>query len=189
MNKTAIYFLALIAGCIGLMIIAGRLVADKEVPSLSDFLASSTAALASSTAELASSTSQVSAPAATTLLTVDVSTSRGDIHAMIAADEASRERGLSYRASLPADAGMLFVFDEPGQYGFWMKDMNFPLDMVWIGADKTVLGVTKDISSSTYPETFSPPSPVLYVLEINADAAARFGLATGTPVRFDLPAR
>jgi hypothetical protein len=94
---------------------------------------------------------------------------------------------LSDRTTLAADSGMLFVFDTPGQYGFWMKDMRFPLDMVWINADKTVAGVTKDILPSTYPSIFPPPNPISYVLEINAESADKFGLSKDALVSFDLP--
>ena len=108
----------------------------------------------------------------------------GAIKAEIADTEASREQGLSGRASLPKDSGMLFVFPNAGVYGFWMKDMRFPLDMVWIGADLKVAGVAPGVTPESYPNIFYPPSNVLYVLELPAGSAADHRIATGTQLRF-----
>lgn len=92
--------------------------------------------------------------------------------------EASRELGLGNRASLPQGQGMLFVFQTPGNWGFWMKDTEFPLDILWARADGTITTVTRDIATSTYPEVFYPKTPdAAYVLEVNAGAAA--GIAEG----------
>jgi uncharacterized membrane protein (UPF0127 family) len=112
---------------------------------------------------------------------------KGIIHASIADTEALRERGLSGRASLGSDQGMLFIFNQPSMVGFWMKEMNFPLDMVWIDNYKTVIGVADNISPDTYPKNFSPSGSVLYVLEINAGSAKKFGIATGTHLYFSSP--
>ncbi len=110
----------------------------------------------------------------------------------VAADEASRERGLSGRAALPRDAGMLFDMGQVMTPNFWMKDMRFALDLVWIGADRRVAGVTADAQPQPgAPDSalrlYPAPSPVRYVLEVNAGAAQRLGLRPGAPVAFDLP--
>ena len=147
-------------------------------------MASSTQSLASSTESLASTT-----PASTSMKVIDLHAPKGVIHVEIADTDASREQGLSDRASLPTNHGMLFVFDTPGQYGFWMKDMHFSLDMVWINADKTLAGVTKNLLPSTYPSVFPPPNPIQYVLEINAGSADKFGLVSGAIVDFTLPSK
>ena len=62
--------------------------------------------------------------------------------------------------------------------------MLFPLDMVWINADKTVVAVSKDLSPDTYPAIFTPPANISYVLEIDAGSADAFGLIPGATVRF-----
>ena len=69
----------------------------------------------------------------------------------------TRERqiqGLSGRESLGENSGMLFVYEEPGLPGIWMKDMNFPIDIVWITSEKRIVSTSKDIDPSTYPTTF-----------------------------------
>ena len=110
----------------------------------------------------------------------------------VAADEASRERGLSGRAALPPDAGMLFDMGQVMTPRFWMKDMRFALDLVWIGADKRVAGVSAGVQPQPgVPDSalrlYASPAPVRYVLEVDAGAAQRLGLRQGAQVAFDLP--
>ena len=83
----------------------------------------------------------------------------------------TREKGLSDREALPESAGMLFIFDSPTQYGFWMKDMKFSIDIIWIDDKFTIIGIEKEVSPNTFPQTFYPNQPIKYVLEIPAKAA------------------
>jgi uncharacterized membrane protein (UPF0127 family) len=108
----------------------------------------------------------------------------GTINAQIASTSADQELGLGSRSSLSTDSGMLFEFSDPGSYAFWMKDMHFHLDMVWIGADKAVVGVTSNIPPDSYPNLFLPPRTISYVLEINAGEAQKIAIATGTQLVF-----
>jgi uncharacterized membrane protein (UPF0127 family) len=87
----------------------------------------------------------------------------------VTASGAARERGLSGRASLPADAGMWFVLPAPGLHGFWMKDMAFPIDLVWLSPDRVVLGAERltPCGPNACPIHY-PPAPATYVLEVNA---------------------
>ena len=90
-----------------------------------------------------------------------------------------RERGLSGRESLAWGSGLLFLFEEPAHYGFWMKEMNFPIDIVWIDESLQVIGVERGVAPDTFPQTFAPPSPVKYVLELPAGYAAALNIDTG----------
>lgn len=90
----------------------------------------------------------------------------------IADDEKIRGKGLSYRDSLPDDSGMLFVFNKPAFYSFWMKDMKFPLDFIWI-KDDTIVDISENIpvpTTSILEElpTYTPKSAVDKVLELNS---------------------
>jgi uncharacterized membrane protein (UPF0127 family) len=85
----------------------------------------------------------------------------------IADTDAERVQGLSDRASLPQDTGLLFVFDYPSYYGFWMKDMHFSIDMIWLDKDLKVVGLKEQATPESYPQTFTPEKPALYVLETN----------------------
>lgn len=113
-----------------------------------------------------------------------IKTPRSKIHATIADTEELQNRGLGGRLSMPEQDGMLFIFPTDLVQNFWMKDMNFPIDIVWINASKHVTGVTSNIATSTYPNLFSSPSAVRYVLELNAGSASRFGLKKGVQVSF-----
>ncbi len=97
----------------------------------------------------------------------------------IADTPAAREQGLSGTNTLPANAGKLFIFDTPGNYGFWMKDMNYGLDFVWIDSAMKVIAVTPNVTADTYPQIFYPAQPVQYVLEVNAGFSSKNNLTVG----------
>ena len=116
--------------------------------------------------------------------TIYIKAPNGTIDAIVATSSQDQEKGLGRRISMPPTQGMIFVFATEGSYGFWMKDMHFPLDMVWIDQNQMVVGVTAAISPSTYPNIILPPSPILYVLELNSGYANRFGITSGTKLEF-----
>jgi uncharacterized membrane protein (UPF0127 family) len=76
--------------------------------------------------------------------------------------------GLSGTAPLAKNTGKLFVFNTPGKYGFWMKDMNYGLDIIWIDKDLRIVHIAKDVMPESYPEIFYPPKEITYVLEVPA---------------------
>ena len=87
--------------------------------------------------------------------------------------------GLSGRVSLPYRSGMLFVYEQPGIYGFWMKDMNFDLDFIWIDENNKIIDISHSVLPESYPQSYVPPSDVLYVLEVSAGTANRLDLSVG----------
>ena len=100
--------------------------------------------------------------------------------------------GLSDRLSMAEDQGMLFDFGTPQMPEFWMNDMNFPLDFLWINSGK-IIGVTADapaaprnpdgsFNDSNLP-LYPPPSPVDEVIEVNAGWAQKNSIAVGDAVR------
>lgn len=92
------------------------------------------------------------------------------------------EKGLSGRKSLDENAGMLFVFPTTEVRRFWMKDMNFPIDIFWI-RDGKVAGMAKELpppKNGIIPDATSP-EPVNYVLETNAGFADKNGVVLGSP--------
>lgn len=97
---------------------------------------------------------------------------------------AAQTRGLGGRKSLPVNEGMLFVFAHPGQQCFWMKDMHFPLDIIWLNGSKQVVFIKSNLSPKTYPETFCPPNSAQYVIELNAGQAQKARLHTGETLNF-----
>ena len=102
----------------------------------------------------------------------------------VALDDEGRQRGLGGRASIADDEGMLFVFDQPDKYSFWMKDMNFPIDIIWIGENMQVVAVKKNALPELYPETYEPDQDAKYVLEVVASFAEKNNLKEGDKVEF-----
>ena len=107
-------------------------------------------------------------------------------HVEIAKTEKERETGLMNRSKLDLNKGMLFVFDSPGKYSFWMKNTLIPLDMIWIDRNKKIVDIKHDAKpcQSENCETYSPKSDAKYVLEINAGAADSMGIKIGGQLKF-----
>jgi uncharacterized membrane protein (UPF0127 family) len=116
-----------------------------------------------------------------------------DIHVVqgitfeIVADQAAQQKGLGGRANIANNYGMLFVFPEDGNYGFWMKDMLASIDMVWISSDGTIASITPSVAPDTYPTIFYPPTPIRYVLETQAGFVMKKGWKVGTKIALPLP--
>ncbi|HEY5549600.1 MAG TPA: DUF192 domain-containing protein [Candidatus Saccharimonadales bacterium] len=106
------------------------------------------------------------------------------ISAEVANNVADRAKGLSGRPCIEPNQSMLFIFDKPGQYPFWMKDMKFPIDIVWIDANHKVIGLDTDVAPSTYPDAFVSEKPAQYVLELQANRSKDLGITLGTAVKF-----
>ena len=109
----------------------------------------------------------------------------------------AQTRGLSYRTSLGANDGMLFIFNKPSVQNFWMIGMNFPLDMIWIGDDDAggskVLGFAQNVPApapgmaSLNLPIYSSPAGVNKVLEVNAGSVAKYNIKVGDVVVISLP--
>jgi hypothetical protein len=103
----------------------------------------------------------------------------------VAATPQAQVLGLGNRASLPANHGMLFAFSgPPAAECFWMKDMHFSIDIIWINASKTVVHINPNVSPNTYPKSFCPSEPAEYVIELNAGAASSAGIHDGETLNF-----
>ncbi len=107
----------------------------------------------------------------------------------IAATDEQKRMGLSVKSSLAENEAMLFVFDNEAQHPFWMKDMKFPIDIIWIDRDKTVVHIEHNLppcESGLLCPTYTPIQDSLYVLETVAGFTERHGVARGTQVDFEL---
>jgi uncharacterized membrane protein (UPF0127 family) len=96
----------------------------------------------------------------------------------------SRAQGLSGRESLAEDEGMLFVFEKPGKYNFWMQGMNFAIDIIWINENKEVIYIQRDARPEDYPTTFGPDENAKYVLEVLSGFSDKNNLQIGDVARF-----
>jgi len=98
------------------------------------------------------------------------------------ADTAERQqRGLSGRPYLADGQGMLFRYDEPGRHAFWMPDMHFDIDILWIRAGR-IAHVEANVPHSDARTIYRPREPAELVLEVPAGSAARRGWRVGDSV-------
>jgi hypothetical protein len=121
--------------------------------------------------------------AAAPTVTIDTGGRKLAFRVEVAVTSSEHERGLMYRQQLDADAGMLFVFNEPRVQVFWMKNTFIPLDMLFIGADRRIVGIVEN----AVPETTSARQvglPSQYVLEIGGGLSGRLGIRSGQTVEF-----
>ncbi len=98
----------------------------------------------------------------------------------LALTDQEKKKGLSNRDSMPQGHGMLFVYPVAEKYDFWMKDMRFPLDFIWL-RDKTVVDITPNVQPESGPEytLYHPSSPANMILELHAGEAAKAGIVIG----------
>ena len=116
-----------------------------------------------------------------------VTTSTGEeIPVEVADTLKKRSLGLGKRTSLKKGWGMLFVFEKRKPHRFWMKDMQFPLDIIWLDNHRIVhiIHNAKPVNSRGEPEIMTSPVPVNFVLEIAAGRAAKLRLKTGQRMKF-----
>lgn len=102
-----------------------------------------------------------------------------NISLIVADTPESQERGLSGMKSLPKDTAMYLVFDHPDKYGIWMKDMKFPIDIIWLDKDHRIVSLERNVATSTYPKVFSPIAPSLYVIETKSGFSNENNLIVG----------
>lgn len=103
-----------------------------------------------------------------------------EFNVKVAKTEAQKQKGLSGANSIGEKDGMLFIFDTPDHYSFWMKDMKFPIDIIYINGDKVVTVIrnapTQDL------KTYQPESPSDKVLEIQAGLSEKYKIDKGSSV-------
>jgi hypothetical protein len=84
---------------------------------------------------------------------------------------------------------MLFVFNEPGQWAFWMKNTTVPLDILWLDQHKQIVDVTENVPGCVGDPClqYQPSKDASYALEIPAGSVKRQKLARGMRLSFELP--
>jgi len=119
---------------------------------------------------------------------VEIKINNQYIIADVVKDEPARTRGLGGRDSIGVNEGMLFIFDSEDTRGFWMKDMKFPIDIVWIAPDDKVAGITENIdpqigAKDADLKVYYPPIPVKKVLELKSGRASLLKAEIGNDVQ------
>ncbi len=130
-----------------------------------------------------------SASPAYSYATTKITAPSGSFVAQIADTLDKQVEGLSDRTSLQEGTGMIFVFSSPAIQYMWMKDMNFPLDMVWLDQNKKVTYIATDVTPETYeknpPQIFFSPTPSLYVIELPEGDASRLHITLDSLLSFE----
>lgn len=106
----------------------------------------------------------------------------------VADEDEERIKGLSDRESLDKDKGMIFVFEQKGRHSFWMKNVSFPLDLIYI-SDNKVVDIVKNAEpkakDATDIQIYTPDADANYVLEINGGLSDEYGFEAGQEVTLE----
>ncbi|MDP3733091.1 MAG: DUF192 domain-containing protein [Candidatus Daviesbacteria bacterium] len=127
-------------------------------------------------------------PERTIIKQIEINDAR--IKAEVVNSQAKRKQGLSGRAALASDEGMLFVFEESGKHPFWMKGLNFALDFIWINGDK-IVDITENIQPPVQGQKdeslpiYESKEDANKILEVSAQTAQRLNIKVGDTVKIE----
>jgi uncharacterized membrane protein (UPF0127 family) len=98
-----------------------------------------------------------------------------------------RKKGLMFRENLDPEKGMLFIFEEEGRHGFWMKNTLIPLDIIWINGNKEVVFINKNTQPCKEDACpiIEPTEDAKYVLEMNESFSEKIGLSVGNKIHIE----
>ena len=103
----------------------------------------------------------------------------------LAQSEEEKARGLMFRESLEENKGMLFIYNSPGIYLFWMKNTLIPLDIIWISEDGKIVHIERALPCTTNEcISYIPKEKAKYVLEVNYNFTERNNILLGNKVTF-----
>lgn len=109
----------------------------------------------------------------------------GIFTARVAMTDGERTKGLSGVNELPKDKAMLFVFDQDGKHGIWMKDMEIPIDVVWLDRERRVVYIAREVLPESYPEVYRSNIPARYVVEFAAGTVQERAIRIGMTAQFN----
>jgi hypothetical protein len=111
------------------------------------------------------------------------------VTAELAMTDEERQQGLMFREGLAADQGMLFIFEDEEIHSFWMKNMRFSIDILWLDRDRRIVHVESRVppcAADPCP-SYIPDKPASFVLELQSGAARKHGLKLYDRLDFILP--
>lgn len=111
------------------------------------------------------------------------------ITAELAITEKQRQMGLMFRPGMREDQGMLFIFEEEGYYSFWMKNMCFSLDIIWLNTERRIVHIEENVPPCLNDpcDSYAPLLPACYVLELVSGSVKKHHLKLGDRLDFILP--
>jgi uncharacterized membrane protein (UPF0127 family) len=104
----------------------------------------------------------------------------------VAATNETRTKGLGGTKPLEPNQALLMVFDRDAKWSIWMKDVSYPIDVVWVDANKRVVHIVKNMPPDSYPDQFTPEKPARFVFEFPAGTVERKAIKVGAEARFNL---
>jgi len=107
----------------------------------------------------------------------------------IADDNEKITKGLMFREGMEEDRGMLFIFEKEHGYQFWMMNMKFNLDIIWLNANGKVVHIVENAepcidAAHSSQCTYNPDEPAKYVLEVNAGFVKKYGIDENSTMKF-----
>lgn len=110
------------------------------------------------------------------------------IQLLVADTDEAKQIGLSETESLPKDHGMLFQFKSPNYYSFWMKNMRFPIDIIYLNNNKvvTILENVQVPKDSETPPIYNSDELADTVIELNAGMSQEYNIQKGDTVQINL---
>lgn len=102
----------------------------------------------------------------------------------VADNDYTMQKGLSGRKLIADNEGMIFIFGKLDKHGFWMKEMKFPIDIIWMDKNFVINHIESNVEPSTYPTIFYPENNALYVLEVRAGQSSILGVKLGDKAQF-----
>lgn len=114
------------------------------------------------------------------------------IYSQVADTENERSLGLSFTKQLEENAGMLFIFPNISTKNFWMRDMNYNLDILWLDENKIIIGFVENADKNSYfprrpndSKIYHSPENTKYVLEVNAGTIEKLKIKAGDTLEFN----
>lgn len=109
----------------------------------------------------------------------------GVFRVRIASFDAEQRKGLGGVTKLGQEEGMLFMYENEGDYKIWMKDMKIPIDAVWLNSDRKVMHIETGLQPDSYPKQYGPASRSQYILELSEGAVQRARIKTGQQMVYE----
>lgn len=117
---------------------------------------------------------------------ISVAVGDGVFKARVAQTQKQRDEGLSGVKYLESNEAMLFLFDSSDKWSMWMKDMEIPLDILWLDQSQKVIYIVKGASPDDFPKSYIPNDPALYVLELPQGTVDSKNIRIGSKATFNL---
>lgn len=123
--------------------------------------------------------------------TIKIKINNEEFNLSVARTDEDRKKGLAKFDSIKENEGMVFIFDTPGNYSFYMKDMKFNIDIVFLNERKEVVSIFKNAKTTDYVnplqyEAYKPDYPSKYVLEFKEGTIQKIGLKLGDKIDFEI---